>query len=75
MHLVENEDHTHWLDAMSPEETEGGAPATFHVTVPRLGIDLAGLAKFGHRDIRKSWSGQRQETLNQVAAARYASVF
>ncbi len=70
--LVENEDHTHWLDAMSPEEPEeGAAPSdTSMVTVPRPGhADLAGLAKFGHRDVRNVLErASARETLNQVAA-------
>lgn len=73
--IVENKDHVHWQEVMSPEALkpaadQSGAIRASRVTVPRPGhADLAGLAKYGHEDIRDVLErASARETLNQVAA-------
>ncbi|HEX2864702.1 MAG TPA: chorismate synthase, partial [Deinococcales bacterium] len=48
---VENRDHAHWLDVMSPEP--GGLPRRKAVTAARPGhADLSGGLKYRHKDLR-----------------------
>jgi chorismate synthase len=68
--MVENRDHANWQDLMSaesrPDESEGAKP---WLTVPRPGhADLAGLAKYGHDDIRDVLErASARETVGRVA--------
>ncbi len=70
--LVENRDHANWLESMSPEEPLSGPdPARpSRVSVPRPGhADLAGLAKYGHDDVRNVLErASARETVGRVAA-------
>ena len=68
--VVENRDHANWLALMSPDPTleEGGGDQA-RVTVPRPGhADLAGLAKYGHEDVRDVLErASARETVGRVA--------
>ena len=73
--LVENADHANWRPAMQPESEPGYSPS--RVTVPRPGhADLAGVAKFGHSDVRDVLErSSARETVGRVAAGSVAKVF
>jgi chorismate synthase len=69
---VENRDHANWALAMSPDPTEQtGVAAELRpsVTIPRPGhADLAGAAKYGHRDLRNVLErASARETVGRVA--------
>ena len=72
--LVENRDHANWSDRMSPwpvdEEIE-------EVHLPRPGhADLAGILKYGHRDVRNVLErASARETAARVAAGALAKEF
>ena len=69
--LVENSDHANWLALMSPDPLQDETDVTqARVTVPRPGhADLAGLAKYGHHDIRDVLErASARETVGRVAA-------
>jgi chorismate synthase len=70
--VVENRDHANWLSLMSPDtpDEESGEPeAAAPVSIPRPGhADLAGLAKYGHEDIRDVLErASARETVGRVA--------
>jgi chorismate synthase len=69
--LVENSDHANWVALMSPDPPQDETYVTqARVTVPRPGhADLAGLAKYGHHDIRDVLErASARETVGRVAA-------
>lgn len=68
--LVENKDHDNWLTVMSPERlVDDEADTSMRVSIPRPGhADLAGLAKYGHEDIRDVLErASARETVGRVA--------
>lgn len=68
--VIENKDHANWLALMSPEPPrDRDDTATPRVTVPRPGhADLAGLAKYGHVDVRDVLErASARETVGRVA--------
>ena len=68
--VVENQDHAHWAEVMSPDAPAlGGGGATSRVTLPRPGhADLTGLAKHGHNDTRNVLErASARETVGRVA--------
>jgi chorismate synthase len=72
--VVDNVDHQNWRPAMQPEAQPGFAPS--RVTVPRPGhADLAGLAKFGHDDVRDVLErSSARETVGRVAGGAVAKL-
>lgn len=73
--LIGNKDWENWREGMSPESGhEGSAKA---VTRPRPGhADLAGVLKFGHRDIRNVLErSSARETAMRVALGAVAKKF
>lgn len=68
--VVENKDHANWRDSMSPDPAPSGTVGSPKpVTVPRPGhADFAGLAKYGHDDIRNVLErASARETVARVA--------
>jgi chorismate synthase len=71
--IVENKDHANWAVAMSPDPVDQAATGAGQrpvVTIPRPGhADLAGAAKYGHRDLRNVFErASARETVGRVAA-------
>lgn len=68
--LVENRDWANWEDEMASEPREAGWVSARRVRVPRPGhADLAGGAKYGHRDLRNCLErSSARETAARVAA-------
>ena len=68
--VVENLDYSNWLERMSPDVAVGkGSTCVPAVTLSRPGhADLAGVGKFGHRDIRNVLErASARETVGRVA--------
>lgn len=68
--VVENRDHANWTGIMSPEpQGDEPAPAANPDDVPRPGhADLAGVAKYGHSEIRSVLErASARETVARVA--------
>ncbi len=67
--LVENRDHANWLDVMSPAPLSEGREKPAPLTIPRPGhADLAGMAKYGHDDMRNVLErASARETVARVA--------
>ncbi len=75
--LVENRDHLNWIPAMQVEEpTTEERAAVRQVTVPRPGhADFAGLAKYGHEDVRNVLErSSARETVGRVCAGAVAKL-
>lgn len=72
--LIENKDWLNWQNKMAIEETENPAKP---VTVPRPGhADLAGVIKYGHKDIRNVLErASARETAMRVALGTIARKF
>lgn len=73
--LIENKDHTNWIEGMSADaDSEGSIPA---VTRPRPGhADLAGTIKYNQRDIRNILErSSARETAARVALGAVAKKF
>ncbi len=68
--MIDNRDWDNWRDQMSPDEV-----TSRRVTRPRPGhADLAGISKYGHRDIRNVLErASARETAARVAAGAVAS--
>ena len=70
--LVANRDHVNWSTAMSvdPRPDEASQPGETQETVPRPGhADYAGMAKYGHTEIRSVLErASARETVARVAA-------
>lgn len=67
--VVENRDHANWVESMSPMPPPPGATPPDALTVPRPGhADYAGIAKYGHGDIRNVLErASARETVARVA--------
>lgn len=67
--IIENKDHVRWSETMAVEAVPAGEEAYQPVTIPRPGhADLAGLAKYGHRDVRDVLErASARETVGRVA--------
>lgn len=67
--IVENKDHAHWSGVMAAGALATHGEASLTLTVPRPGhADLAGLSKYGHRDIRNVLErASARETVSRVA--------
>jgi chorismate synthase len=67
--LVENRDHENWLENMSAGPLPRGRSGPEPLTTPRPGhADLAGIAKYGHEDIRNVLErASARETVARVA--------
>ena len=74
--VVRNRDHDNWLWGMSPWPPEGepSGKGTRPVTLPRPGhADLAGVLKYGHRDVRDALErASARHTAVHVAAGSVA---
>jgi chorismate synthase len=74
--VVRNRDHDSWLWGMSPWPPEGepSGKGTRPVTLPRPGhADLAGVLKYGHRDVRDALErASARHTAVHVAAGSVA---
>jgi chorismate synthase len=72
--LVANRDYPNWEGRMNPWQADGEAD---EVHTPRPGhADLAGLLKFGHRDVRNVLErASARETAARVAAGGLAKAF
>src|ERR671928_369417 len=68
---IENRDYANWEERMNPWPVNGGVD---EVHLPRPGhADLAGLLKFGHRDVRNVLErASARETAARVAAGSVA---
>jgi len=78
--LIRNKDHSNWRPLMQPEKVEKSLDESQldqPVTVPRPGhADFAGVAKFGHSDIRNVLErSSARETVMRVAAGALAKSF
>jgi chorismate synthase len=67
--MVENRDHVNWLEAMSPAPLPEGRDRPAPLSIPRPGhADFAGMAKYGHRDMRNVLErASARETVGRVA--------
>jgi chorismate synthase len=67
--MVENRDHANWLEAMSPAPLPEGRDRPAPLSIPRPGhADFAGMAKYGHADIRNVLErASARETVGRVA--------
>lgn len=72
--LVENRDHQAWRPTMQVEAPPDGADVAERVSIPRPGhADAAGLAKYGHEDVRNVLErASARETVMRVAAGAVA---
>lgn len=75
--LVENRDHANWRHSMAPEADAEGGDIPAPLTVPRPGhADLAGLAKYGLKDIRDVLErASARETVARVAGGSVCKAF
>jgi chorismate synthase len=77
--VVRNRDHENWAWGMSPWPPEGEphGKGTKPVTLPRPGhADLAGVQKYGHRDVRDTLErASARQTASLVAAGAAAKAF
>lgn len=73
--LVANRDYPNWEERMNPWPVDGFEPEESHL--PRPGhADLAGLHKYGHRDVRNVLErASARETAARVAAGTLAKAF
>ncbi|MCL4492672.1 MAG: chorismate synthase [Nitrospirae bacterium] len=73
--LIENRDWKNWQEGMSPESSHNGSIPP--VTRPRPGhADLAGILKYGHKDIRNILErSSARETAMKVAVGAVAKRF
>jgi chorismate synthase len=67
--LVQNRDHADWLESMSPDAPAEGGRKPAVLSIPRPGhADFAGVAKYGHDDIRNVLErASARETVARVA--------
>jgi len=72
--LIRNRDWVNWLEKMAQEGTNAGVPP---LTTARPGhADLAGVLKYGHKDVRNVLErASARETAARVAAAALARLF
>ncbi len=67
--VVENRDHANWIESMSYEPLPEGRARPAPLTIPRPGhADFAGMAKYGHDDMRNVLErASARETVARVA--------